>query len=233
MKKLQWTLAAGATALALTGASVGLANNPGKGAAKKSAPAHVQPGGEARPATPDNAARPGAIRPDPMVGLDQIRDWSEASRKAARALMTKYGPPTETTPTMWIWHKNGPWKRTVVYKDEVPHHFPVKHTDVVEQFIDYKVPVDKYDELAAYDGSVVAQRTVGELSARCDKEEMNFLAINLAHDVATGKRSVEEARRMYGDSAMKFMKGQSSPYVEKIQFDIPTSAGDTDKPLKM
>ena len=32
----------------------------------------------------------------------------------------------------------------------MPHTFPKPHTDLLEQFIDYRVPVDKYDELAAY-----------------------------------------------------------------------------------
>ncbi|MEX2153654.1 MAG: hypothetical protein WD825_09970 [Gemmatimonadaceae bacterium] len=58
----------------------------------------------------------------------------------------------------------------------MPHSFPKPHTDLLEQFIDYRVPVDKYDELAAYDGSVIVERTKGEISARCDKEAMNFLA---------------------------------------------------------
>lgn len=40
------------------------------------------------------------------------------------------------------------------------------------------------------------ERTRGELAARCDKEEMNYLALNLANDIATGKVDVDEARRI-------------------------------------
>ncbi len=43
---------------------------------------------------------------------------------------------------------------------------------------------------------------------------MNLLAINLANDIVTGKRSVEEARAFYAETAMAFMKGQLDPYVE-------------------
>jgi hypothetical protein len=32
------------------------------------------------------------------------------------------------------------------------------------------------------------------MSARCDKEAANFLAINLANDVATGVKTMEGAR---------------------------------------
>ncbi|MGH8284417.1 MAG: hypothetical protein ACRETT_01460 [Steroidobacteraceae bacterium] len=35
------------------------------------------------------------------------------------------------------------------------------HKDVLEQVIDYKVPPDKFDDLARYDGSVIAERTKG------------------------------------------------------------------------
>jgi hypothetical protein len=53
------------------------------------------------------------------------------------------------------------------------------------------VPPDKFDELAEYDGSVIVERTKGEIAARCDLEGANFLALNLAHEIVTGKRSVD------------------------------------------
>jgi hypothetical protein len=82
----------------------------------------------------------------------------------------------------------------VLSKDEVPHDFPAHHTDFLKQLIDYQVPVAMFSPLAEYDGSVIAERTKGELSARCGGTSMNFVAINLAHDIITGQRSVEEAR---------------------------------------
>lgn len=65
-----------------------------------------------------------------------------------------------------------------------------------------RVPPDKFDDLALYDGSVIVERTKGEISARCDQEPMNFLALNLAHDIITGKRSVGDARKTYAEKAM-------------------------------
>jgi len=164
--------------------------------------------------------------------MNHIAKWPEASRKAAKDMVAKYGPPAEQTATMLVWHKNGPWKRTVIYNHEVPHHFPMMHTDVMEQSIDYKAPVGMFDELATYDGSVVVDRTGGEISARCDAEPMNFLAINLAHEVTTEKKSVEEARRVYGMTAMAFKKGKSSDYTSKLVFNMAkTVTADPDKPL--
>jgi len=148
-------------------------------------------------------------------------------------MTNKYGAPMHMNEHMAMWGKTGQWKRTVVYNYEVKHDFPAPHTDVMQQWIDYKTPLDKYDDLAMYDGSVVPERTNGELSARCDKEGANFLAINLAYEIATGKRSVEDARRMYGEQIMAMMAMRPAPYTERIIFmPMMGSARDPDRPLK-
>jgi hypothetical protein len=165
---------------------------------------------------------------------DFVTNWPAAPKMAADKMIAKYGAPHEVTETMLAWNYNGPWKRTIVYKQEVPHHFPMQHTDLLEQVIDYRVPVGKYDELARYDGSVIVERTKGEISARCDKEEMNFLALNLANDVATGKKTVEEARSYYARAAKEFMQGKMDPYVKQLQFnDRKGNTADPDSPAKM
>jgi len=160
-----------------------------------------------------------------------LKDWPAESKKAAVKVIEKYGLPNEMTASLLVWHDTAPFKRTVLYRKEVTHDFPKPHKDVLEQFVDYRVPPDKFDELAQYDGSVVATRTNGELSARCDKVEMNFLALNLAHDIVTGKRTVEEARDFYSTTAMKAMAGAKPEYTQKLNFDPkqPQSA-DADKP---
>lgn len=148
-------------------------------------------------------------------------EWPETSRKVAKKMVGKYGEPDEMTKTRLIWFKTGPWKRTIVYKEEVPHHFPKEHVDVLEQTIDYQLPVDKYDEITAYDGSVFAERTKGELSARCDMEAANYLAINLAHDIATGKKSVKAAREEYARNVMALMEGNEPEYTQGFAFSLP------------
>jgi hypothetical protein len=104
------------------------------------------------------------------------------------------------------------------------------HLDLLEQFVDYSVPADKYDELALYDGSVVIARTVGEMSARCDKEEANFLALNLANDVATGKKTVEDARAYYARSIKEMMQGKMDPYLQKLHFGAQGNTKFADQP---
>jgi hypothetical protein len=161
--------------------------------------------------------------------VDELtRDWPKTPREAAQTVMRKYGPPDEASPEMLVWLGNGPWKYTVLWRQEVPHDFPTPHHDVLQQFIDYRVPPDAVTELARYDGSVVAERTKGELSARCEGEEMNFLAINLAHELATGKVDAAEARRRYTEIAAAFHDGRPSAYTQGLQFDVPRG-GTADK----
>lgn len=148
-----------------------------------------------------------------------IEDWPNTAKKAAKAMMEKYGEPDESTPTMLVWENTGPFKRTIVYKEEIDHDFPMPHKDVLEQFVNYEVPAEKFDELANFDGSVIVERTKAEISARCDKEIANILALNLANDIIQDKRGVEEAREHYGETMMQVLKGEKPQYVQSLQFD--------------
>lgn len=169
-----------------------------------------------------------------QVTIDELTaNWPAKSREVATTVISKYGLPQETTASMLIWNGNGPWKRTILYRDPVPHDFPKPHVDLLEQFIDYGVPPDKFDELALYDGSVIAERTKGELSARCDKEEMNFLALNLAHDIVIGRRTVNDARRFYAETAMAAMRGETPQYIQRLRFEPQVArAADRDRPFQ-
>jgi hypothetical protein len=158
-----------------------------------------------------------------------IQDWKETPQKAARAMIKKYGNPQEVTADRLVWHDNGPWKRTEVINEEIDHKFPLPHKDTLLQVISYQVPADKFDELAAFDGSVIVERTRGEIGARCDKEEANFLALNLAHEIATGKRSVAEARKIYGEQIVAMAKGKQASHTKELNFRSQLTAADSDQ----
>ena len=160
---------------------------------------------------------------------EMMSGWPQASKDAAMFMTKKYGAPATLTADMATWAKTGPWKRTIVYGKEYPHEFPAHHTDVMQQWVDYRVPPRMYDELAAYDGSVVPERTAGELSARCDKEAANFLALNLADEIVRKKRSVTDARRMYGEQIMALKAGKMAPYTERLMFDMMMNTNDPDR----
>ncbi len=150
-----------------------------------------------------------------------IANWPQLSKSAVNEIVGKYGPPNEAMDSRLIWYNNGPWKRTICYRDEVPHHFPNPHSDVVESVIDYRVPPEMFSELAKFDGSVIVERTKGEVSARCDMEAANFLAINLMHEIVTGKITAEQARKVYTETAAAYVVSRSAPYAEAFQFQLP------------
>lgn len=177
-------------------------------------------------------ARPAPMAPVTRVALDRLTaDWHPAANEAALSMMDKYGAPDGMTDQMLVWGASGPWKRIIVYREAVQHDFPMPHPDVLEQFIDYRAPLDRYDDLAMYDGSVIVERTKGEMSARCDKEGANFLALNLANEIATGQRTVDDARRMYGEQIKAMKAGQPAPYTERLMFTPPPSGNDSDHPI--
>lgn len=164
---------------------------------------------------------------EPKPGLEQIlENWPEEPRASAKRLMQEYGRPDEHSESQLIWRatRDG-WKRTVLSRDEVPHDFPARHTDFLEQVIDYKVPVRMFTPLAEFDGSLIVERTKGEMSARCGGTSMNFVAINLAHDIVAGKRSVDDAREEYTRLYLAYQDGEHPPYTQGFQFDLPR--GDT------
>lgn len=150
-----------------------------------------------------------------------IEHWPETAKKAAKAMIDKYGEPQEQTEGMLIWKDTGPFTHTVVYKEEIQHNFPMPHKDVLEQVINYEVPAEKFSDLARYDGSVIVERTKGTMAARCDKEAANYLALNLAHDIIQGTRTVDEAREMYAGVIMQMLKGEEHGYLQKLAFSLP------------
>ncbi|MDQ3219635.1 MAG: hypothetical protein M3Q26_02665 [Acidobacteriota bacterium] len=158
-----------------------------------------------------------------------IAGWKATPMEVARTIMAKYGMPNEATTMRLVWHNNGPWKMTELVNEEIPHSFPKQHPDMLRQTISYQVPTGKFDELAEYDGSVIVERTKGEISARCDKEEANFLALNLADDIVKGKKSVKGAREFYSETVLQM---KNPEYTRGFLFSVSNSTqGDADRPL--
>jgi hypothetical protein len=150
-----------------------------------------------------------------------LNTWPKEPQESAKRLIEYYGEPQEYSTSQLIWYNTKDrWKRTVLSKEEIPHKFPSPHTDFLEQFIDYRVPLEKYTDLARFDGSVIIERTRGEMSARCGGTSMNFVAINLAHDIITGKRSVEDARKEYTKLYQAYKQGDKPAYTQQFQFEL-------------
>lgn len=165
-----------------------------------------------------------AVDPKPILAT-----WPTETREAAQLVVNKYGYPDEATESMLIWNERGPWKKTVAFREAVEHHFPIPHKDSVEQFIDYKVPVDKFSDIASFDGSVVTERTAGIASARCHDEEANSLALNLMNDIVNGTKSVEEAREYYAHEFLAYRRKEPTPYMQSLRFSPQPNSNDPDE----
>jgi hypothetical protein len=161
---------------------------------------------------------------------ERIQDWPEEAREAARLVIEQYGSPHEATPSALTWIGVGPWKRIVAQRAFWDHRFPAPHTDSVESFVDYRVPVDTFTELARFDGSVMAERTTGEVSARCHDEQANMLALNLMDDIVRGEKDAAAARRHYAKEFVDARRKKPTPYMERLRFQPdPRGAADPDE----
>ncbi|HRN46958.1 hypothetical protein [Agriterribacter sp.] len=53
--------------------------------------------------------------------------------------------------------------------------------------------------------------------------------MNLAHNIITGKKTVEEACTAYGDIVKEKMNGGNPEYMQKLTFSSQENAADPDK----
>ncbi len=170
-----------------------------------------------------------------LVELSQaqtlVSRWPKAAKMVAEQMLEQYGPPNEATPTKLFWYRTGPWKRIELTSDAVVHNFPSPHSDFLTQYIDYRVPLGRFDAIAAFDGSCLVDRTAGEAAARCDSEAANILTLNLMHAIVTGKTTVDEARKTYAETLSAYTLGRAAPYAERFQFRLPEGGTeDADEP---
>lgn len=159
---------------------------------------------------------------------NDLSAWSEASKTAVKRMRIKYGEPDEITKSMMVWKNNGPWKKTVIYSESVNHNFPIPHSDVIQQFVHFKVPAGKLDELSLFNGSIEYNRTSGDISATCDKEEANILTLNLAHELILGNINVSAARKMYAESVLQLSRGEKPGISTQLKFQNVNFSGDPD-----
>lgn len=169
------------------------------------------------------------IMPVDQQKLNELTEsWPQGSKSAIKSLTEKYGLPTTVSEDMVVWNNAGPFKRSVVYREEIMHQFPYQHSDVLVQTINYRVPLEKVDELAKFDGSILIDRTRGEISSRDEKEEMNILALNLSDKIVKGEMSPEEARREYSKNAEAFAAGTTNNLLTTLSFRPQKNTMDPD-----
>ncbi len=161
-----------------------------------------------------------------------LAGWPKLSIGLASDLITQYGLPKESTAHELTWYDNGPWKRTVLHREEIEHNFPYPHKDVLEQTVNYRVPVGKIADLVKYDGSLVVDRTRGELTVHCNNEESNTLTLNIADDIVKGDRSVEQALAYHAQVIRGVQIGEPETYPYKLRFKAPQPSADSADPAE-
>ena len=152
--------------------------------------------------------------------------------KVAVDLVRKYGLPAEHDAHRLTWYANAPWKQTTLFREEVQHNFPQPHKDILQQTVAYRVPPEKVADLSAYNGSLVVDRTRGELAAHCDSEAANILALNIADDIVRGERTVEQALAYHAQVVRGVAIGEPESYPVKLRFAADLASRQTADPAE-
>jgi hypothetical protein len=166
---------------------------------------------------------------DANNAMTMIQTWPAAARLAITETIAKYGNPDMVTTEEFTWLNKGVWNKICITKQETKHNFPMEHTDMMQTIINYKVPVEFMDDLGKFDGSITFDRTQGTMSARCDSEPHNFLALNLANDIITGQKTVQEARIAFSSIVKQKIKGENPVYMQQLNFFTHDNAPDPDR----
>ncbi len=147
-----------------------------------------------------------------------IRTWPAGARATARAMIDKYGEPDRLTEGALRWTGNGPWAKTIVHRRAWSPFLGNRTHDYLEQTVDYQIPRGRADELRRFDERLEINERGGQLSAWSPSEPMNVLILNMAHEIASGRRDARSARSFVA-KAVEFSKaGKSSVYMERLLF---------------
>ena len=143
--------------------------------------------------------------------LDQISNWSSLPRLVARETIEKYGPPQAILAGKLAWDAHRPWKRIAVL--DVP-------TAPLEQVVAYSGPTRSLQDLVLFSYGSRVYADGADLAARGNTEELNLLSLNLGDDIAQGRRTPAEAKRLYLRTLRLAVSGKASPYMEKLRFPV-------------
>lgn len=145
--------------------------------------------------------------PAAPAGTLKLDGWPEAAKTAATATSEKYGAPKTTEDARLVWEDAKPFKRIVVHREGTP----------LEQVVAYKA--SSADELAKFSEHVKYDGDASELSARHDREELNVLALNLANDIATGTKTLEQATTAWTEGEKAIKDGQAPAAAQRLSFE--------------
>ncbi|MFA6004257.1 MAG: hypothetical protein WC881_09330 [Elusimicrobiota bacterium] len=147
-----------------------------------------------------------------LRAMEQVLDWPTVPHLVSLLIMEKYGAPQVVTADKLEWYGRWPWKRIVVRADE-----PL---NPLEQVVDYYLSSDNVETLSRFPHGLRIYADKGELGACSDREELNRMALNLANDIVTGRKTPEQASKFFLKTADLSVSGKSSPYMDRMLFEV-------------
>ena len=158
--------------------------------------------------------------PSPRRVAAHVASWPAGPRRTVTMLTERYGPPNVLARGIATWSNRKPWKRIVVRGDASDAY--------LEQTVSYAAPREALASLREFGRGVRVNLEANELTAASSDESLNRLALNLAVQIAVGKRSVADARDFYAKTTRLSTAGKSSPYLTGLLF-APYRAAEVDR----
>ena len=143
--------------------------------------------------------------------------WPPVSAMAARRLMARYGAPDEIHADWLVWNENRPWKRTVV-RIMTPLDTHAEDRGIVEQTVEYPLTGRQAAVLKAFDPRLSYESAGRELGSYSEREEVNFLRLNLANDIVNRRMTPDQARALFAQILRLEAAGKSSSYLQVLHF---------------
>lgn len=154
---------------------------------------------------------------------EAISDWPFLARRTAHLMIERYGKPYAVGRDALAWRGNGPWLKTTVHSRALTRRAYRRDVDFLENTIRYDVPRRLRADLARFDPGLSWNAARGELSSRAESEELTFLALNLADEIITGVRGVDEALAVRERILRFSASGKASPYLRGLKFVSPAN----------
>lgn len=147
--------------------------------------------------------------------MAQTDGWAPAARAAVQEMIERYGPPQKISSFELRWEGPSPWKRIVIQNEP---------QSPLEEVAAHPFPEDKAFALERFPHGLRVYPEEGALGARNRTEALNFLSLNLADDIATGRTTPEDANDIFVRTVRLQESGKSSPYMERLLFKTPGQA---------
>jgi len=146
-----------------------------------------------------------------------IENWSDYARLQASRLMEEYGPPDRIDYSELAWSGKGPWKEIRVW-DVSPYYDDNLGPADLEQTIYFSATPESRRRLQAFSKQLRFSPDGKTLSALGSSEADNFLVLNLADEIASGRATPDEARDFYERTMRLTLAGKFTPYTQRLLF---------------